>query len=1831
MMDDPVQPKTNRHTELQAALGDLPRAANASIRGYLTQVLYSVLAWLDLGEDEVLVVEGREDLDRILLDPDGCVREVNEVQLKDLSEAVNARSEAVWESIFNFLLSHQYHQDAGRSAQMLFATTASLKTQTTATSTGLRQTAKTMRLDLEVDIVSAWSSLPELEDDARSSEVEKLARAVRGLFDAHLRPLLPDPSATAASAEAQRAQSVLAAIELHDANSTWSDFLSAVSWLTEIESASDMADTLRSRIAADPSMSGLPESEFAQVLIYRVLSAASQAEVAERILTHAGLRAIAAESTESLRQWAQRHGLVNLGQWQLLAEGILADHGDRLDELETTVAASLPTPEGAWSSIETFTRSARRRVRVDIGGVHVARPTQLTSLGDSLRPTGVVVILGASGSGKSALVRNYTEDLDSQGGLTLWLGGASLERPDLATLHSDLGLGLPFDMVFDAHPGPKTLVIDGLDRVYENSALALVADLLDVLHVGQPEALCHLVVTCQTSEWPGRERLLRRERVDVSGWVLQECPSPKKTELAPVWDVIPAARRIAHEPRLASLMGNLKILDLVASQIADGGAFDAQRFVGEASVASWYWEVEVVHGPQRRARDALAMRLGELQADQLRLSISLADLQIGDASVVDGLEANRVCVVDERNHVLFAHDLFADWARLRMLQSHSGDLVEYLRTRLDSPLWHRAIRLFGGGLLDEKNDVDGWKALLQSLQDVGGESAADLLLESVVFAANARSHLELLGEELLAPKGGLLDRLLGRFLAFATLPDPRMRELGRSLGVSDAEVSSLCRYPNWPYWPPVLRFLYTHRDRVIGAAPGRVGQVVKLWLDYTPPETGLRREAGELALLLGEFAVSHRWSLDDREDLLEVALAGVPECESEVVNFALLVAERTTIQQQDAPTRSTVDRMHPDFAPNEPMPPPAPDGPRNQVDADFIAVVLKGALLPLMRRRPAIAREVILACLLASRHTGAGYRYQSDEWDLDLACTRGTWSPPGHFRGPFAALLQVDYAEGLDAIARLLDFVTAQWAERRQREGGRDQYLYDPDSPGLLRADIAGVSRTFAGDGRTLGWSAGLGLPLPNGVLTSALMALEQHLYKALDSKADVESMVRAVLERTQSVPMLHVLLDVGRKEQSLFAGPLLPLLGIPELYWWEITVQIQRRSHLTLCSSFEGRSVQRMLQEFNSHPHRTYDLRQIAQQLFLTNQDVSEFLTATSTEWARMVEELQPGRERDRLQQLVMMFNKDNYEVVDVGNGRVGLQNVALQEREEAMREEMSSHNEAASLAMLQIRCRQLLDEGEALPEDELQALVSAVKCAESAWNHPVEQPSAPEDIDGSRALSELDVAHALEAPANALAGGIAVLLCLHYDWVVAQPELLTWCRDSLSGIMLNPPPSHSVPESVSTWTWDCFAAEAIVVLWQHDPENLDLRRMVAILAFSNHNAAVAILMRRTNSMAPARFEDMQRLRRLVFEHAYIRSRLRFVRQLTQERDQLEEEELQESSRNFDGWYQQQLEEFAEGRSEAPTTKWGQMDSSGILAHRDESRRARFGGYLPDFRLLRAAHEAAYRLDEATSTQEREYRAWFLKSALGFWVALVTGGRPEDARCYPGDDERWLLDKLAAAVSVMKPEEKPEEIWAQILSLPPEAHCWSKLFLDSFFRLNLAADPVPEALFSQICSFIDRTLALPPEQRWESREDVWQALFGVHEYTRALWQGRHAEVATSLWPSVKEWVSQERVAPTHVGAVARWLVTEAAASLRLDGLCVLRDAVSSSDSWWSNHDRKFAEDAVADLLQLVWDEDAAAVRRSDDVRAAFQLLLRWLGDRQNRLGLELLGRIGNL
>jgi hypothetical protein len=112
-MDDTPLPQTEKLSELQ---GDLSRQATSLFKGIGYQIWQTVLAWMDLDENEILVVEGAEDFDRL----NQSSATVN--QVKNFASPISLRSGCICDALRNYWITR--HKNAGRTIRFRLITTA---------------------------------------------------------------------------------------------------------------------------------------------------------------------------------------------------------------------------------------------------------------------------------------------------------------------------------------------------------------------------------------------------------------------------------------------------------------------------------------------------------------------------------------------------------------------------------------------------------------------------------------------------------------------------------------------------------------------------------------------------------------------------------------------------------------------------------------------------------------------------------------------------------------------------------------------------------------------------------------------------------------------------------------------------------------------------------------------------------------------------------------------------------------------------------------------------------------------------------------------------------------------------------------------------------------------------------------------------------------------------------------------------------------------------------------------------------------------------------------------------------------------------------------------------------------------------------------------------------------------------------------------------------------------------------------------------------------------------------------------------------------------------
>ncbi len=337
------------------ALVDPKRSAHATLRGYLYQACLGAVRWLDLGDDEALLCEGDEDLDRLISGADG----VSE-QVKAFSGGLGIADRAVVESLRQFLRSYVTLRRRGETRRFLFTTTAFQK--------------RSRKGGLDVDLLADWQ---------KGDRGERTCGAVRALLTAgdEVPGWLAAPVA-----------------EL-DAGQGWPGFLDAVEWRFGAPDLDRLRADLLEKLTAFPA---LPADLFRDRLVAAVLAASARPEVADRLLTRADLQDLAEAARAELGEWAKSPAAIRLRK----VFGELEEIGKLLHDNTADLPPNPAPGKLLTASYEVIPFEEEGR-RGELAALEV------WCNGPGLRS--VLLLTGDGGSGKTRLALEWCRRLRHQG------------------------------------------------------------------------------------------------------------------------------------------------------------------------------------------------------------------------------------------------------------------------------------------------------------------------------------------------------------------------------------------------------------------------------------------------------------------------------------------------------------------------------------------------------------------------------------------------------------------------------------------------------------------------------------------------------------------------------------------------------------------------------------------------------------------------------------------------------------------------------------------------------------------------------------------------------------------------------------------------------------------------------------------------------------------------------------------------------------------------------------------------------------------------------------------------------------------------------------------------------------------------------------------------------------------------------------------------------------------------------------------------------------------------------------------------------------------------
>ncbi len=1384
------------------------------------------------------------------------------------------------------------------------------------------------------------------------------------------------------------------------------------------------------------------------------------------------------DAKQALELWERLEGIakeIRLGGSLDLA-GLMAKLRGNFDFREH------PDYRSDWDILNRYSKEAMNDVRTEIPGLPpLERNEERATIQDSLEKYNTCFLVGASGSGKSALAKiialaNYHQ--------VIWFTPHMLAYDTSVQLEHHMGLRHALIESLSASSHSCLIVFDGIEG-YSTQALRLTARIIQEVRTNISVEHIQLLFTVQ---FELAESIMRR----LAGLGCDLPPldktaisrRPSENEIRNLVANFPKLRWASLRTEFRPLLTNLKILDWVIRASQSGKALDS-TMLSLTTLIDWLWEHWVEgDGSDNLARSQLLKHIATIEAETLSTSVTPGQLGHAEQHTLHALiKSDLLRRRDER--LSFSHGLLGDWARMMVLVEQEPMASVAHRDRAAMPRWHLSVRLYGQRLLEKSSNGDEvWHKSLAQLDDgsEAGKILRDLFLESLFFANNATELLERVWPVLASKNGELLAKLLDRFLFTATLPDSSKLSLVETPEMT-ARLEYAFRRPFWPYWEPMLTFLHAHREEIVRLAPVMAAKVCSMWLEKMPIKYSngqhllWRQQAAELAI-----AIARELQVQDEEGnylghsndrtAYEALLYAAPDLSEEVSVLCLEIAKRRDLSPtikariEEARRKSAEEEKrkvyNPSAAPLPIFPPlgamrkPWPDGPRERITQGFKDACLDtGAFSALTQSQPEVALEVLLAvCIEEPQHENPYSPSRPDDEGIITYWHGG--HPPLYFRGPFLFFLRNAPQQGLSFILRLVNFATRCSLEA-ETKWLKHQGHHEKRNDGTIFT-IEGQSRKWLGDYRTFQWHNSW---THTDIVTCALMALEKWLYEQIDQGIDIQPYLSRILAESESMVFAGLLLDVGKKYPELFLRVLKPLLSVWELYDLDRQIVAQKIVFEPglLAWGLQQGSLIDLAKEWYGLPHRTLLFQHLAITIMLSVKDLQLFFAELRADWNKQLnEEGQPNN----LRLLIEYFNPDNYTLTSAENGFSQAEFHLPEEIERENKLSLRQANEQWQLMNLPWQCRDTLDKGIPLPPQQIPYLWEKLRELDNSL------PAVPEESE-YQILSIEDV----------ICGGIAVLLAFHREWLIAEPSRMEWCRRKLEEVIKNPPEKARFDSEISKGTrhWDAFIAECGVTLLHENSNDQFARYLVAMGVTAFHYETTTLTMSRAFRYRDKLGDDFDRLQNLAIQWAALNG-LKYAKHPLSDADRLD----------WDKKYNELLKSFVDSSlstkrpslqeintttlAEAEKLRIQQFPEVGTATRNSRKtyrgKREVLRSNRPGLDLNIITHAFSWiDIESATSPVERPKWLALIKELLNLSLAsvpVIEDRVHQEIDGFPNDFDDWIYEQVAAAIPCMTSAENLDSLWKPILGLGAPAHYWVERFLSRWFSKGVFVVNAPEA-----------------------------------------------------------------------------------------------------------------------------------------------------------------------
>jgi hypothetical protein len=765
-------------------------------------------------------------------------------------------------------------------------------------------------------------------------------------------------------------------------------------------------------------------------------------------------------------------------------------------------------------------------IRTSIGGIHVTRPELFAKLVDASERSKFVLINGGRGSGKSSLVREFSDYMNDRAPV-FCLRTEDLDQAHLDNVFSSVGLG---SSIRDLGAGfalmPKRyLLLESIEKLLELQNSSAFTDLLQFLktHPGW-------TVIATGRDYAYQQIVFNYFQPMGLSHTSLPITNFNDREVQSLCESLEPLRVIAANPSLEPLLHNPFFAELAFRVTEAGTEFSADQGEREFRTAVWRDVIAKEHVrtggmPLKRRQTFVDMAVARAK----RMVYGVPERDFDSEAVLKLEEDDLVRREHSKGLVSPAHDVLEDWALEQYIedlyQQSSDEVPKFLAAVGDEPAMNRAFRLWLYQKLRLGDDV---KALILNIltNPTLQRYWQDETISAVLLGDDPYGFLTELGDRLFDNEAELLKRFC--FVLRISCKTPN-QDLIRQLG-ADKPGAYLFLQPYGNGWSAIIRFLFENKERLPNGVTAHVVAILEEWsslihIEKDMPEVA--REAGLLALsLLTPLKDSYRDEGKHRTKLLSVIIKTVPAIRDEFEELfnSDVFARRTR-------------RPH-------------------YVD-EFCKMAL-GTFdtIFLCKHVP----DTVIKLALTEFFIDESDDDPHEMWHLDvehcfgLHAYKHEFFPASGAKGPFQHLLRFHPRKGLDFILELLNRAGDKYAHSNLDSADRNTtILRNPHSTSGKEIEIVLNDQTSVKQycsGRL--WVAYRGFSVAPYLLQSALMALENWLIglgEQPSSHKSLEWVFDYVLRNSNSVMPTAVLASLATGFPNLLGKEALPLLRTPALY----------------------------------------------------------------------------------------------------------------------------------------------------------------------------------------------------------------------------------------------------------------------------------------------------------------------------------------------------------------------------------------------------------------------------------------------------------------------------------------------------------------------------------------------------------------------------------------------------------------------------------------------------------------------------------------------------------